>query len=358
MKGRQIILGRLFGAEAAALVVDGQLVDLIADVSLLTPLAPGAICRAVVDRLVKGQGGVFLRLPDGARGYLRDRAGLSEGQRVLVQVNGVAEEEKAIPVTSRLLFRGRYGIVTPGKPGVNVSRSIADEETRAALIALGEALIADAPGLGEDCGLILRSAAGQVDDEEIQAELQPLVALAGSVLAETTGEPELLLDAPGPHDAAWIDWAEPAPDQMDEGEDAFDEHGVTEMVDALLRTEIALPGGGSGLLQPTRALLAIDVNTGRDTSPAAGLKANIALARELPRQLRLRGLGGQVVVDFAPMPKRDRATLEQVLKSAFKGESAETVLIGWTKMGLFEISRKRDRAQLAALAAAAGDEGL
>jgi Ribonuclease G/E len=355
MKGRQIVLGRLFGSEAAALVVDGQLADLIADAASLTPLVPGAICRGVVDRLVKGQGGVFLRLPDGARGYLRDRAGLGEGQRVLVQVSGVAEEDKAIPVNSRLLFRGRYGIVTPGKPGVNVSRAIKDEETREALTALGTALIAETPGLDETCGLILRSAAGQVDDDEITAELAPLAQLAASILAETGGEPELLLDAPGPHDAAWIDWAEPAPDQLDKGDDAFDLHGVTDMVDALLSPAIALPGGGSALLQPTRALLAIDVNTGRDTSPAAGLKANIALARDLPSQLRLRGLGGQVVVDFAPMPKRDRATLDQVLKSAFKGEAAETVLVGWTKMGLYEISRKRDRAQLAALAAAGKD---
>lgn len=354
MKGRQIILGRLFGAEAAALLVDGQLTDLIADATLLTPLAPGAICRAVVDRLVKGQGGAFLRLPDGARGYLRDRSGLSEGQRVLVQVSGVAEEGKAIPVTARLLFRGRYGIVTPGKPGVNVSRSIRDDDTRAALAALGERLIAGVQGLGDDCGLILRSAAGQVDDDEIAAELAPLIELAGNVLSETEGAPELLLDAPGPHMAAWIDWAEPTPDQLDEGEDSFDTHGVTGMVDALLGPGVALTGGGSALLHPTPALLAIDVNTGRDTTPAAGLKANIALARDLPRQLRLRGLGGQVAVDFAPMPKRDRATLDQVLKSAFRGEAAETVLIGWTRMGLYEISRKRDRAPLAALAAASG----
>ncbi len=100
------------------------------------------------------------------------------------------------------------------------------------------------------------------------------------------------------------------------------------------------------MVEPTHALIAIDVNTGSDTSPAAALKANIALARDLPRQLRLRGLGGQVVVDFAPVPKRDRAVLDQVLRAAFKGEGTETTLIGWTKMGLYEISRKRDRAPL------------
>ena len=93
----------------------------------------------------------------------------------------------------------------------------------------------------------------------------------------------------------------------------------------------------------------LDVNTGADTSPAAGLKANIAAARDLPRQLRLRGLGGQIVVDFAPMPKRDRAAVEQQLRAAFRGEAAETSLAGWTPLGMFEIQRKRDRLPLAEL---------
>jgi Rne/Rng family ribonuclease len=100
------------------------------------------------------------------------------------------------------------------------------------------------------------------------------------------------------------------------------------------------------LIEPTRALIAVDVNTGADSSPAAALKVNIAAARELPRQLRLRGLGGQVTVDFAPMPKRDRATLEQQLRVAFKGEAAETSLAGWTPLGNFELQRKRDRVAL------------
>ena len=109
------------------------------------------------------------------------------------------------------------------------------------------------------------------------------------------------------------------------------------------------------MIEPTRALVAVDVNTGNDSSAAAGLKVNIALARELPRQLALRGLGGQIVVDFAPMPKRDRATLDQVLSAAFRNAGAETTLVGWTVMGLYELNRKRDRVPLARLATASGE---
>lgn len=349
MKGRQVVLGHLFGAEAAALMVDGQLEDLIVDSGTLTPLVPGAICRAVVERLMKGQGGVFLRLPDGARGYLRDRSGLSEGQSLLVQIAGIAEEGKALPVTSRLLFRGRLALVTPGAPGVNVSRRIRDSDLRTTLEGLGITTLG-----GRDHGLILRSAAESASDNDIALELTTLIELADNIIAETQGAPELLLDASSPWEQAWIDWAEPEPDAVEEGRDSFERCGVTDEVEALLSARVDLPSGASVFIQPTRALLAIDVNTGSDTTPAAALKANIALARDLPRQLRLRGFGGQVVVDFAPITKRDRATLDQVLRAAFKGESAETTLIGWTAMGLYEISRKRDRVPLARLSAADG----
>ncbi|RDW12345.1 ribonuclease E/G [Paracoccus thiocyanatus] len=351
MKGRQIVLGRLFGRDAAALMQDGRLEDLIVDPVGAAPLAPGAICRAKVDRLVKGQGGVFLRLPQGARGFLRDRSGLREGQSLLVQVSGSAEDGKAVPVSSRLNFRGRHVIVTPGIPGVNVSRRIRDTALREALAGLGEAALA---GMADPPGLVFRSMAAMAGDDEIATELARLLDLAQAVLSDREGAPELLLDAPEPAELAWYDWADPPPDDVLEHPDAFEISGAEAAVLDLLDPRVDLGGGAWAEIEPLRALVAIDVNTGADHSPAAGLKANIALGRDLPRQLRLRGLGGQVVVDFAPMPKRDRGTLEQVLRAAFRSESAETVLIGWTAMGLYEISRKRDRIALARLAQTEG----
>ncbi|KGJ15024.1 ribonuclease E/G [Paracoccus panacisoli] len=354
MKGRQVVLGRHFGGEAAALMVDGQLQDLLFDLSGLTPLPPGSVCRAVVDRLVKGQGGVFLRLPEGERGFLRDAKGLSEGQTLIVQVSGVADDGKAIPCTQRVIFRGQTALATPGAPGVNVSRRIRDEGVRARLTALGEAALA-AAGAPETLGLVIRSAAAAAQDAEVAEEAGSLAGLAVEVMGDVSGRPELLVDADLPWRAAWTDWADPAPDAVDEGDDSFDTHGVAAAIDALLDDELDLPGGGFAVIEATRALVAVDVNTGRDTTPAAALKANIALARDLPRQLRLRGLGGQVVIDFAPSPKRDRGTIEQVLRAAFKADGTETVLIGWTAMGLFELNRKRDRVPLAAVAATAGE---
>lgn len=346
MKGRQILMGQIFGRDGAMLLVDGRLEDFAIDPDGLVPFAPGTILRGRVNRLVKGQGGVFVTLPGGESGYLRDRSGLGEGQPVLVQVSGVAEPGKAVPLTSRLLIRGRYAIATPDKPGVNISRSISDEDRRAELQALGDEGLA-----GRDCGLILRSAAEMADDDEIADEIAEIVGIATAIVGDLQGPEELLFDAPSPSDTAWRDWAEPAPDSVEEFEILPDD--AIDAVHALLDDRLSLPGGAFATIEPTRALVAIDVNTGRDHSPAAALKANIALARELPRQLRLRGLGGQVVVDFAPISKRERGTLEQELKKAFRSDGADAALSGWTAMGLFELSRKRDRIPLSLLASEA-----
>lgn len=341
MKGRIVVLDELNGRQAAAVVVDGQLDELLIDPVDDTPL-PGAIYRAVADRPVKGQGGMFVKLPSGS-GFLRQVAGLSPGQRLLVQVTGPAEPGKALPVTLRLLFKSRFVILTPDAPGLNISRRIKDEDVRAGLQTLAEAgMTGGLPTLG----LILRSACADADDGAIAEDIAAMRSLAEAVLVDTEGVPELLVEGATAHDVAFRDWLDPEPDDLVATEGSFAEHGVLEMIDALRRAEIDLAQGAGMVIEVTRALTAVDVNTGPDTSPAASLKVNIAAARDLPRQLRLRGIGGQVVVDFAPMPKRDRAILDQVIRAAFKHEAAETHLAGWTTLGLYELVRKRDRLPL------------
>ncbi|MCU0905093.1 MAG: ribonuclease E/G [Tabrizicola sp.] len=343
MKGRLLVLDEIEGRQAAALLVDGRLEELAIDPEGDAAI-PGAIYRAVADRPVKGQGGIFVKLPEGS-GFLRQISGVAPGQRLIVQVTGPAEPGKAIPVTTRLLFKSRFAIVTPDAPGLNISRRIKDEARRTDLSNLAETGMA---GASERLGLILRSGCVEAEDQAIAEDIAAMRSLAEAVLADLTGGPELLVDGPSAHDLAFRDWLDPAVDDADTDPESFERHGVTDALQALQSPRVALEGGAHMVIEPTRALVAVDVNTGPDTSPAASLKANIAASRELPRQLRLRGLGGQVVVDFAPLPKRDRHILDQVLKAAFKAEG-ETNLAGWTTLGLYEMTRKRDRLPLTEL---------
>ncbi len=337
MKGRLIALDHIEGREAAALMVDGQLDDLI--VAQASGPIPGSIYRAEVGRQMKGQGGVIVSLGDGHKGFLRGVKGAAPGDRLLVQVTGHAEAGKATPVTPKLLFKSRYAIVTPDAPGINISRAVRDEDIRDALLLTAHEVM----GAG-GFGLIVRSSAAQADADAIAEDIEAMRALAEDVVSQADGKPALIHAGDGPHLIAWREWTAPARVETDAG--CFEDHGVLDQIDTLSKPHVGLPAGFTMFVEPTRALVAVDVNTGGDTSPSAGLKANIAAAKALPTQLRLRGLGGQITIDLAPMIKRDRKPFEVALRSAFKADPVDTTLVGWTPLGHFELQRKRERVPL------------
>jgi Ribonuclease G/E len=335
MSRETIVLDHLNGQQAAARLVAGRLEDVLIEGS--GPRV-GTIYRAIADRPVKGQGGMFLRTPDGPA-FLRQVRGLAPGQVLLVQVSGYAEPGKALPVTQKLLFKSRYAIVTPGAPGRNISRAIRDDARRDALMQIAHEEMEEG-----DLGLILRSSCEVADDGAIAEDIRAMVDLATVVLGDIGGDAEKLSEGDSPHQLAWREWTAPADIVTDPG--GFESEGVLDQIALLESAHVPLSGAGSMYVEPTRALIAVDVNTGADTSPAAGHKANLAAARELPRQLRLRGLGGQIVLDLAPMAKKDRRQFEDALRAAFRADLSETALVGWTPLGHYELQRKRDRVPL------------
>jgi len=332
VKGARILLDHVNGREIAALMVDGQLEDVLLESD--AP-APGTVYRAIAERPIKGQGGMFLKTPDGPA-YLRQVKGLSPGQRLLVQVTGYAEPGKAIPVTQKLLYKSRYVIVTPQAPGLNVSRSIREDAEIDRLLE-----IAHDAGCSEDEGVIIRSAAEGVEAAELSDDLHAMLGLARAVAADSGTETEVLAQGDPPHVLAWRDWTMAADVVTEKG--CFERDGGLDALCDVLSTKIRLPSGGAMYVEPTRALVAVDVNTGPDVSLAAGYKANLAAAQDLPRVLRVMGLGGQIVIDLAPMPKKDRRGFETALRHAFKRDDVETTLVGWTPLGHFELQRKRAR---------------
>ena len=335
MKGRQILLDHLGEREAAALMVDGHLSDLLIEGDAPRP---GTIYRAITDRPVAGQGGIFLKTPDGAA-YLRGVKGITAGETLQVQVTGYAEEGKAIPVTHKLLFKSRYAIVTPDAPGLNISRSIRDDDMRDALLALAH------DGMeGSTMGLILRSAAAGADEDAVAEDIAAMRELAEQVVGDSDTGAEVLTLGDGPHVLAWRDWVGDAEVVTDAG--CFETHGALDALDAARGPSVPLGAQASMYVEATRALVAVDVNTGADGSFAAGLKANMACARALPAALRVRGLGGQITVDLAPMPKKERKAFEASLRAAFRADDVDTVLAGWTPLGHFELQRKRARLPL------------
>lgn len=339
-----LIEPRAGGGHAAALVVAGRLEDLLIDPDGADAAPrPEGIHRSVVGRPMKGLGGAIVELGCGARGFLRMARPPRAGTRMLVQVSTWAEPGKAAPVTPRLALRGRASVLTPGKPGRNIARSVLDPELRAHCAALVDAAMA---GADPDLGLILRTAAACLPDEEIRAEIAALRGEWDAIAVDGLGGPPGCLRAgPGAATIAHRDWTGAPGAEVIEAPDAFARHEIWQAVAALRAPRVTL-GDASMFIEPTRALVAVDVNTGGDLTPAAGLKANLACARDLPRQLRLRGLGGQVTIDFAPLARVERKTIEVALTRALKEDGIDTSLVGWTPLGHLELNRKRARRPL------------
>lgn len=335
MKGRTIILDHVDGIEAAALMVDGKLSDIL--IAGNAP-APGTIYRAIADRPVKGQGGMFLKTPDGSA-FLRQVKGLSPGQPLLVQVTGYAEDGKAIPVTQKVLFKSRFAIVTPDSPGLNISRSIRDDDMRDELMVIAKEVME-----GREMGLILRSCCALASADEIADDVEEMAGLAERVIHDESVEMEMLVAGDAPHVLAWRDWSEAAEVVTEAG--GFEDHGVLDALEIAADTFVSFGNSGGMYIEPTRALIAVDVNTGNDASLAAGIKANMVCARLLPQALRVRGLAGQITLDLAPMPKKDRRAFETALRASFRTDEIETALVGWTPLGHYELQRKRVRLPL------------
>ena len=334
---------------AAALVVDGRLEDLVIAPRNgdLRPFPGQELTARVTRKLPKS--GAFCALEGGGEGFLRDARDVAEGQSLPLAVQSLPEPGKALTLTSRLLRKGPHVILTPGAPGVNVSRKIGNPAERDRLEALARTALEDQP---ETLGAILRTeakgASERVIGREIEALLQAAPTALQSALRDWLSPAPDRIFAPQELARTWL--AEPRALFSDEAAlrsleaeaDAFSAFGIWDEVEALRSPSVSL-GDASMSVEPTRALVAVDVDTGADFSPAAGLKTNLGVARELPRQLRLRGLGGKILVDFAPMPKPQRRSLEEALAKAFRADQIETALVGWTRLGLFEIQRKRER---------------
>jgi Ribonuclease G/E len=201
MGNRSIFLDHFQDQEASALVVDGVLQDFFIESN--SP-SPGQIYRATVDRPIKGQGGYFLKTPDGPA-FLRQGKGLSQGSRILVQVSGFAEIGKAIPVSRKILLKSRYVIITPENPGLNISRQIKNEERRDDLVALIRLNLRDFKE-----GMILRSSCINAVDKEILDDAEEMLNLAEKISSDESNEEGLILEPDKPHALAWREWSEDA----------------------------------------------------------------------------------------------------------------------------------------------------
>jgi ribonuclease G len=308
---------------------------------------------------------------------IQDR--LKEGRDLVVQVAREGFGGKGPRVTSYITFPGRYLVYAPRMPFRGVSRRIGDAAERHRLREILAGL-PEAPG-----GFIVRTAGAGATAAAFEADARRLVgtwreveqrAARAAAPAVVHTDLDLFLrtirDTPtesldrivvddeamyraGREFLADLDPALAARLVRHLGEQPlFDATGVTQDVEKALRPRVWLKSGGTLVIQQTEALVSIDVNTGKFVGSRhpeeTVLKTNLEAAGEIARQLRLRDLGGIIVVDFIDMdlPEHKRAVID-ALENALRRDRSRTKVVGLSELGLLQLTRKRTRPGLDAV---------
>jgi len=296
---------------------------------------------------------------------------LKPGDRVLVQVTKDPVGHKGARLTSQVSLPGRYLVYVPGGSMNGISRKLPDTE-RARLKKILKEVLPD------DAGVIVRTAAEGATEEQLTLDVQRLTAQWAEIerAVETQQAPALLHSEPdlllkiirdvfnedfqkliiaGDDAQATIEGylSAVAPDLLDRVErytgevDSFDQHRITEQIEKALERKVWLPSGGSLVIDRTEAMTVVDVNTGKFVGSGGNLeetvtKNNLEAAEEIVRQLRLRDIGGIIVVDFIDMvleSNRDlvlRRLVECLSRDRTKHQVAEV-----TSLGLVQMTRKK-----------------
>ena len=310
---------------------------------------------------------------------------VQEGQEILVQAVKDPIGEKGTRLSANVTIPGRLLVLVPNQSGVALSRRIEDEEERARLTALVECMVERFEALGvngDPAGYIVRTAAMHASEAEIAEDARRLAADWATVRASRSQSkpPALIFQDLGPVSRALRDYTGSETDrvlidQVEAYAEArrYCERAMPEMIDriqlfngpdplfslfdvegeieAALEPRVELPAGGWITIETTEALTAIDVNSGKYTA-ATGLeetsfRINMEAAHAIVHQLRLRGTGGQIVIDFIHM--NDPANIERVLETlaiGFAKDRVPTQIASMSEFGLVEMTRKRVREPL------------
>ena len=379
-----------------AIVHDGRLMELNIEISGKEQIK-GNIYKGVVLRVEPGLQAAFVDIGRAKPGFLqigelhpdywewrddipeeqrkrrpRIQEVLRRGQELVVQIEKDERDNKGSALTSYLSLPGRYMVIMPGSDSTGISRKVEQEGTRKKL----KEIVAEM-NIPEGTGYIIRTEAVGRAPEELHKDFANLTELYESIKLKATeikgaGEiyrdsgliirtirdyfsddiDEVLVDSKDAYREAKEFFRDTMPacekrvKLHKEKRPIFSRFQLEEQIDQIYEKRVALPSGGSLIIEPTEALVSIDVNSGKSSGERGiedtAFKANMEAAEEVARQLRLRDLGGLIVIDFIDMREnKHNNEVERTLKNALKMDKARVNVGRISQFGIMEMSRQR-----------------
>ena len=390
---KRILINCSYSDELRVALVDGaKLFDLDNEFNAQS-LLKGSIFKATVSRVETSLDAAFINFGSERHGFLplkelsneyftKDADGkrkctLKEGDEILIQVLKEERGTKGAALSNQISLAGRFIVLIPNseKSG-GVSRRISGDERDEIKNAL------NALQIPEGMSVIVRTAGLGRSTEELKWDLDYLMNLWNQIKSTVSDAPspsliykddklilrvfrdyfrddieEILIDDEAMHAEA-LDFAKSViPDHADKviyyNEDIslFNRYQIESQIELAFQREISLPSGGSIVIDPTEAMVSIDVNSARSTKgkdiESTAFATNMEAAKEVARQLRLRDLGGLIVIDFIDMQdEKHQQKVENTFRSAVQSDRARIQIAGISRFGLLELSRQRLRPSL------------
>ena len=303
---------------------------------------------------------------------------LKEGQEVLIQIAKEPIAKKGARITSHIALPGRFLVFMPTVNHTGVSRKIASEEERQRLKRIIQSERENGGG-----GFIVRTAAAGATDEELRADIRFLKNLWNEIKtrSDSSKAPALIYhdlnvvervlrdQVSSDFSVIWVDTEQEYErivrfaNRFQPGlvkrvklytkeTPLYDQFGLNEEINTALKSKVWLKSGGYIVINQTEALVAIDVNTGKYVGKTARLedtivKTNVDAIKEIVRQVRLRDLGGIIIIDFIDMDeRRNRQKVMQALEEALRLDRAPSKVLQFNDFGLVAITRKRVKQSL------------
>ena len=372
-----------------AVLENGKLSEIFVEYNFEASRTQGDIFKARVETVVPAISAIFVSIstkkqnknePHNAFLYLNENektARLKPGNELIVQIIKNARKNKAPRVCSRISIPGRWLVLEPDSNETGVSRRIENSDERKRLKRIACDISAENPGFG----VIIRTAAEGIDEKLLREDWARLTNLwleikerykknsAPSLLYRDTGTlgrvlrdeitdriDEIIIDAPEEFESTknFVEKFFPKPPEIkiyNEITPIFEYFGIEAEIQKALERKVWLRSGAYLVIDQTEALTVVDVNSGKFTTAPdmrhTILETNLEAAEEIARQLRLRSIGGIVIVDFIDMEfTEDRAELLKIFEKFLSRDRLRARIFSITQLGLVELTRKRERPDL------------
>ena len=370
---KKIIVECLISSQKTAILEDDKLIELLIEDNKNSKKVSN-IYRGIVKKVIPGIQACFVDVGFEKLAYLQlDKdSNIKAGQDILVQVNKEAVGTKGAKLNTEISLAGRYLVYIPTNDRITLSNKILDEKERFRLKKIAKSVSKDSEGL------IIRTEAVGCTKEELEQDIKALKEKYEEILKEYRLGigPKLLykeLDFSSKYikenvndetekiitnDIAKYEELKKILESikieykdkliLEENKDIFDLYRVENQIDKALNKKVWLKSGGYLIIDKTEALTVIDVNTGKFTGnlklEETVYKINIEAAIEVCRQLKLRDIGGIVIIDFIDMHKATyKKEVINILNEELKKDKRKTEVLGMTRLGLVELTRRRER---------------